>query len=153
MKCKFIYDRVIGILKRRYIDLNVTTIGLGSMYGGFNIYDDELKKKTNPVVYSFGVGEDISFDLKLIEKYNCEIYAFDPTPKSIDWIAKQNLSDKFHFYPYGISNRDGIEKFHLPTNPEYVSGSIFLSTGLKEDTITVQMKRLITIMQETGGGV
>ena len=33
------------------------------------------------VVYSVGLGQDISWDKALIEKYRCEVYGFDPTPK------------------------------------------------------------------------
>ena len=40
------------------------------------------------VVYSIGIGTDASFDLELINTFNCEIYGFDPTPKSIRWVKK-----------------------------------------------------------------
>ena len=33
------------------------------------------------MVYSVGLGQDISWDKALIEKYRCEVYGFDPTPK------------------------------------------------------------------------
>ena len=35
-----------------------------------------------------GCGEDISFDLGLIEMFDCDVYGFDPTPKSIDFVNK-----------------------------------------------------------------
>ena len=31
------------------------------------------------VVYSGGLGEDASFDLDLISRYSCQVWAFDPT--------------------------------------------------------------------------
>src|SRR5436305_14661221 len=36
------------------------------------------------VVYSFGIGEDISFDLQLIDRFAVKVHAFDPTPRSLD---------------------------------------------------------------------
>jgi FkbM family methyltransferase len=66
------------------------------------------------VIYSFGVGEDVSFDLKLIEHYQLQVQGFDPSPRSIKWVAEQNLSDKFHFYPFGLAGRDGEITFSEP---------------------------------------
>lgn len=37
---------------------------------------------SNSIVYSFGVGEDISFDEEVIHEFGCPVYAYDPTPKS-----------------------------------------------------------------------
>ena len=116
----------------------------GNDYGGF--YISPLSKMKN--VYSFGVGTDISFDLAIIEKFNVEIFAFDPTPKSIDWIKNKGEIRNFRFYPIGLSNFDGKTEFHLPKNPEYVSGSAFLYDGVKTEAVSVEMKRLSTIMSE-----
>ena len=35
------------------------------------------------VVYSGGVGEDMSFDLKIQAKYNCNVVLIDPTKKAV----------------------------------------------------------------------
>ena len=35
------------------------------------------------LVYDFGVGDDISFDIALVEGHGCTIHAFDPTPESV----------------------------------------------------------------------
>lgn len=59
---------------------------LGSSYGGWSICPDLLDSKS--IVYSLGIGEDISFDLELIERFGTSIYAFDPTPKSLDWLSR-----------------------------------------------------------------
>ena len=41
------------------------------------------KLNEDSIVYSGGVGEDISFDLKLQDKYNCNIFLIDPTQRAI----------------------------------------------------------------------
>jgi FkbM family methyltransferase len=94
------------------------------------------------------VGEDISFDEALLKEFNCKIFAFDPTPKSIEWIKKHEIHNNFLFFPYGLSTKTENQKFYLPKNKKYVSGSIFLHEAVSNDTITVQMKNLEDIAKE-----
>ena len=95
----------------------------GSSYGGFYIIPSLLDKSS--VIYSFGTGRDVSFDLECIRKHGASVFAFDPTPISIDWIAKKKLPDGFHFHRYGISaSGTGEADFYLPANPRAVSGSL-----------------------------
>lgn len=56
-----------------------TVTFLGTKYGGWAF--DEKLAGPSPVVYSFGLGEDISWDAAMIEKYNVRLFGFDPTPK------------------------------------------------------------------------
>jgi FkbM family methyltransferase len=98
------------------------TVFIGSEYGGWNVSVDLLGPDS--VVYSFGVGEDITFDLGLIAKFGLTIHAFDPTPRSIEWIRRQSLPEGFHFEPVGIGDYDGELSFFLPSNPMHVSMSI-----------------------------
>jgi FkbM family methyltransferase len=76
------------------------------------ICPDHVNKSS--VVYSVGVGLDISFDLALIARFGCQVWAFDPTPISIQWIANQQLPQGFHFSPYGVAAYDGTATFQLP---------------------------------------
>ena len=57
-------------------------IRLGTNYGGWLIPSDNIINE-NSIIYSAGVGEDISFDIILQSKYNCHIYLIDPTEKAI----------------------------------------------------------------------
>lgn len=125
--------------------LKISKLWIGNKYGGFYVYPDILNKES--IVYSFGTGEDISFDVELIERYGCNIFAFDPTPKSIRWIQTNMPASNFHFYDYGISTKSGYELFHLPKNPEHVSGSTIGHSNLNIDTIEVPMKSFKDIIQ------
>ncbi len=82
-----------------------------------------------------------------MKKYNPNIYAFDPTPKAIKYVENHQISknQNFHFYPFGISDKNEIAKFHLPKNPNYVSGSMEYHKDVNEDFIEVEMKSLETI--------
>jgi hypothetical protein len=66
------------------------------------------------IVYSFGVGEDISFDLALIDLVGCDVIAFDPTPVATEWIRNQKYTSKFMFVPIGLASEDGEIEFHVP---------------------------------------
>uniref|UniRef100_A0A7S4LCK0 Methyltransferase FkbM domain-containing protein n=1 Tax=Eutreptiella gymnastica TaxID=73025 RepID=A0A7S4LCK0_9EUGL len=68
---------------------------LGSSYGGWIVDIKRLNRKS--IVYSFGLGKDISFDLSLLEKTNCSVYGFDNTPISSAYLRKQVLPPNFHW--------------------------------------------------------
>jgi FkbM family methyltransferase len=124
-------------------------IWYGNTYGGFYVCPDYLSQDS--LVYSFGIGEDISFDDAIIDRHRCHVYGFDPTPKSLKWIQGQEINPCFHFYDYGISNKSGLTDFYLPRNPEFVSGSIKIQSNISVDTkIVVKMKSLNDIVQELG---
>src|ERR1035437_9343649 len=99
------------------------TIQLGEQaYGSWIICPD--RTVVGGVVYSFGVGEDISWDLAMIERFGVTVHAFDPTPRSIQWVKRQKLPDKFILHEYGIADYDGVARFYPPENSEWVSHTL-----------------------------
>lgn len=120
----------------------------GSNYGGWNVVSSEIT--SDSIIYSFGVGEDATFDIALINKYGLSVHAFDPTPKSIIWVEKQNFPDNFIMHKYGIADFDGDISFNPPDNPDHVSHTILERPKTANKSITVPVKRLTTIMKELG---
>ena len=55
----------------------------GTNYGGWYI-PKNINLNKNSTVYSGGVGEDMSFDLLLNDKYNCKVILIDPTSRAMD---------------------------------------------------------------------
>jgi FkbM family methyltransferase len=116
---------------------------IGTDYGGWGFSTKNIKHDI--IVYSFGVGTDISFDLELIEMFNCKIYAFDPTPRCLNWVKKQTLPDNFIFNPIGLSNIDGESYFNEPPRLDWVSYSE--TTTPTDFSVKCLVNKLSTIMR------
>ncbi len=54
------------------------------------------------VIYSGGVGEDITFEQELIRRFGVKIHIFDPSPVASRTIAAAN-SDRLLFRPVGLA--------------------------------------------------
>ncbi|GAB4143829.1 MAG: hypothetical protein Fur0037_11540 [Planctomycetota bacterium] len=59
------------------------------------------------VVYSFGVGDNIAWDLSMIRRFGCAVHAFDPTPRSGDYVRSRALPEGFRFHEIGLGAVDG----------------------------------------------
>ena len=130
-------------------DISVTKKWFGNDYGGFFVATEFIDK--NSLIYSFGVGQDISFDTEMIKTYDCKVFGFDPTPKSINWIKEQQIPQNFKFYDIGISDKTGTDFFYFPTNPDFVSGSTVEQSNInKEEKIQVELKTLQDTMTMLG---
>ena len=129
---------------------NLKTTYLGSEYGGWYILD--TKSLINSVFVSGGVGEDISFDIEFINKYDSTGILIDPTPRSkiyIDSLRKnfgnkktteysdhgyqkitsynlQNINNNnLKYLDFAMFNKENTDiKFYPPSNKEHVSYSI-----------------------------
>jgi FkbM family methyltransferase len=120
----------------------------GSKYGGWVIAPKRINSES--IIYSFGIGEDASFDVDMIQRFGVKVHAFDPTPKSIEWVHRQNFPANFILHEYGLADFDGESLFNPPENPHYVSYTILERPSTKMNAICVQMKKLETIMKDLG---
>jgi len=94
---------------------------------------DNFPPKDRPcIVYDFGIRDRPKFGIQMYDEFKCQVYAFDPSPVSVEWFTKDEegrmLADKsyYHFYPYGAGGVDGnitlyeyswqqVSNIHLPT--------------------------------------
>jgi FkbM family methyltransferase len=123
------------------------TLTLGNPGAAWTFCPDGLSEGS--VVYSLGVGEDISFDLDLIRRFGVTVHAFDPTPRSVSWIRAQVLANQFVFHPFGVAAQDGMRPFTPPGNARYVSHTL-LQREPSRGAIEVPVQRLSTIMRTLG---
>lgn len=136
---------------------------LGTNYGGWYV-PTNMNLNENSIVYSGGVGEDMSFDLLLQCKYNCNIVLIDPTSKAIKhfdevkqyYNSKQHFTggiqkdyysciqslspnfDKLKYVNIGLWNKKEDLKFYKQSNDNYVSQSLVENMfGQKYDIVPV----------------
>lgn len=144
---------------------------LGTDYGGWALPLD-IKLDTKSIVYSAGVGEDISFDLNLQDKYQCNITLIDPTKRAFthfkelqDYYAKKSLKfsgniqpdyltnictlnpnfDKFSYVNKGLYKEKALLKFYKQSNPKYISQSL-VDNMFGKDYDEVEVDSLKNIM-------
>lgn len=130
------------------VELVCPRLHLGSDYGGWTIQPDLLDSTS--IVYSFGVGQDVSFDLALIERFGLTVHAFDPTPRSSAWVRAQQLPKAFVFQESGLADFDGFATFHPPQRENHVSYSTVSRVARGVLPIQREVFRLETIMRALG---
>jgi FkbM family methyltransferase len=119
---------------------------IGTDYGGWVVPTSLLN--SDSICYCVGCGEDISFDIGLINSFSCDVFGFDPTPRAIKHVrtvAGQN--PKYHFNDVGLWDKEDTLKFFAPRNLHHVSHSL-LNLQKTDDYISVNVKRLSRLMDE-----
>jgi FkbM family methyltransferase len=146
----------------------------GTKYGGWTL-PENLDIGTDSILYSAGVGEDISFDILMSANYDPQIVLIDPTAKAVkhwdevqsfyqkgsdftgniqsDYLTnisevRPNLS-KFVYENIGVWKEKGSLKFYKQENPNYVSQT--LVEGMYGDIYdTVPVDTIQNIMKKHG---
>lgn len=120
----------------------------GNEYGGYELTETGITPES--VIYSFGLGEDASFETDLILKHGCTIHIFDPTPRAVAYFDK-NLASfvNLQFHEYGIWSDDGTQRFYYPKDPDHVSCSI-INIQETKDYFRGEVHRLRSIMAHMG---
>ena len=130
----------------------------GSNYGGW--WYDANNIDANSVVYSFGLGEDTSWDEALLRR-GAHVFGFDPTPKSLEYVRRREElkrgPGRFTLIPEGLWTSDTILKFTLPDDPKHVSlragehqgkqGSIELKVNTLEHFMNVNKHSRLDILK------
>lgn len=107
--------------------------------------------RPDSVIYSFGTGRDLSFDLALIARHGARVHAFDPTPASVQWVHRQTLPPGLIFHEIGLANFDGSMEFHAPrkaTSAHFTPVRRY-KAGVDE-VVSAPVRKLGTIMRELG---
>lgn len=107
---------------------SVPLVSLGHGPGSWAVWPDGLD--SGSVLYSCGVGRDISFERAMIARYGLTVHAFDPTPLALTWARSQQLPANFHLHELGIASHDGVARFQPPTKLKFESFSMVRSSGL-----------------------
>lgn len=129
---------------------------LGTAYGGYMLPSREIREGLT--CYSFGAGEDISFESELAAAFPVEVHIFDPTPRAItyvsDFIKKTSVGgngagQRLHFHPWGVWSSDQQMQFYAPKDPAHVSHSL-VNMQHTTDYFTADCRRPRSIMNALG---
>lgn len=153
------------------VSSSINIIKIGTEYGGWTIPSNFLSE--NSICYLVGAGEDISFDVGLVEKYGCEVFIYDPTPRAklhFEQLVKNTSENKktpinnskndfynlspgnihlLKFKDLGVWNCEKELKFYSPKNPEHVSHSA-LNLQKTDSYFIAKVDRLSKIMDCNG---
>jgi FkbM family methyltransferase len=102
---------------------------------------------SNSVVYSGGVGGDISFELDLVRRIGLSIVIFDPSPIALETI-RQHASDpemqRIEFNPVGLAAESKSLRFeasNVPGEWQIAAGENLGSREIRCTTIPSEMER------------
>jgi FkbM family methyltransferase len=129
-------------------EIGIETERYGGLYSSWATPKGQVNRES--VIYSFGVGEDASWDLGLISKHECEIHAFDPTPRSKAWIRENIADPRFIHHDHALSDQDGTLDLWLPLNADHVSATCGPSARTSGERVTVSCRTLSSLMRDLG---
>lgn len=157
-----------GALNRLRDPLCFSHQKIGTGYGGWYVPTGLLSSQS--LCYGVGAGEDISFEIDLINRYSCEVHCFDPTPRAqrhveqlhrntvngiptsindavnVHYTINPGCLAQLHFHAFGLWSQDRTMRFYAPENPAHVSHSI---VNLQRTTnyFEADCRTLKTVMQ------
>lgn len=126
-----------------FCSIKYKKVTLGTAGDKWTIVDNGIMQ----MVYSGGVGKDISFELDLVQKFNSNVYLFDPSPTGKLTMKRFELIEKLKFFDYGLSQIDGNEIFYYPK--DIFEGSFSTDPfGGSVDSTEFKVRRLSTFAKE-----
>lgn len=123
----------------------------GSKYGRWAIDTTRLNGST--MIASFGLGEDVSFEDAVIARYGCRVVGFDPTPRSVQYLAARKPTPGFAHFPYALGDTDGVVEFSAPPGDvaDQVSASAVAAYGAQDThRFAVPCRTLPSALAEAG---
>jgi len=137
-------DSLTGLSIRRIEGLQ----HLGSKYGGWVVPVNLLNSES--ICYCVGCGEDISFDLELLGRFNCRVYGFDPTPRAVEYVRSAIANTpNYVFEPIGLWDSTCNLQFFSPSDPSHVSHSV-VNLQRTEASLSLPVRRLSEITEMHG---
>lgn len=121
---------------------------MGSNYGGWAAPAGLLDRDS--IVYSVGVGEDISFDLSVAQRFGSQLFLFDPTPIAVEFMARQALPANMTFVPIGLAEKDGVMQFSLPEQEGFHSFGRADANPMNQASVTCKVLTFTSLKRMQG---
>ncbi len=145
------HDLFYTFLHRGTSDL--TDLGDPSESCNWTIRTSRLDSQS--VVYSAGVGRDISFEHALADRFGMKILLLDPSPTGLETMRKSEHQRKeFEFMPVALAGHEGELSLSPPGNPEegsWVSETSLSGSGIANaEMVTVKCETVSSLMRKFG---
>jgi FkbM family methyltransferase len=127
---------------------------LGSDYGGWYMPVNQLSRDS--IVYSAGIGVDVTFDEALIAEVGCQVFGFDPTPFAIEFVASREATpafqQRFRFEPVGLWDSETVLTFYAPKTRGWIGSfsALNLQGTQAADAVHAPVERLSHVMRRLG---
>jgi FkbM family methyltransferase len=109
---------------------------------------DASELSAESIVYSGGVGRDISFERELVSQFGCNVILLDPSPTGRTTMNKvENQHPKLKYLEVGLSDKDGNILLATPEDPTRQSS---FSMTLTNSGLSVPCLSLPTLMKMNG---
>jgi FkbM family methyltransferase len=120
------------------------TLGSRENFCSWTFCPDGLN--VNSVIYSGGVGPDVTFEHGLVQQFGCNVILFDPSPPGLETMSKpENKLPQFKFHPVALAGKCGKLNFAPPLDP---GGSSWFSHAAGARTLEVPCVDLSTLLQQ-----
>lgn len=103
-----------------------------------------------PTCFCIGAGEDITFDIALADRFDADVYIFDPTPRAVTHVESALAEHPgVTFKPWAIWSSDGQVNMFEPRDSTHVSHSIVDLQGTGR-AFKAEARSVPSIMTEFG---
>ena len=128
------------LIRRGY---RLSTLGEENSGCSYTFVSDGLGQES--IVYSGGVGKDISFEHALVRKFGCPVVLFDPSPIGLATMERpENRIPQFRFFPVGLAGHSGTLRLAPPFTPE---GDSWFASDSPSGTSEVRCVDLASLMK------
>src|SRR5438132_4867846 len=98
------------------------------------------------IVYSGGIGSDITFEHALAQKFGCQIVLLDPSPTGVKTMELgENKIPQFHFHPLALAGYTGKLGLRPPLAPD---GDSWFAPADHGGQLDVPCTDLVSLMKQ-----
>jgi FkbM family methyltransferase len=136
------YDIFYRLLLRQRVPL--VTLGETTHECHWTLCPEGLDARS--IVYSGGVGNDITFEHALVKQFGCSVVMIDPSPTGLRTMSRpENRIPQFRFFPIALAGHDGSLNLATPIHSD--EGSWYAQQG-ETGRLNVPCIDLLTLMQQ-----
>lgn len=140
-----VYQVLLLLFQAAFSDSYKTSEAHFAQLGNYLIH--RLRGTSRPIIYSFGVGNDVSFDTEAADLFGVPVFMYDPTPNVARFMEEHADDPRLVFKNEGIYSRDAELKLY--TSDKVLNSSLYPIHGKDKHEI-VRCRTLSDFMSENG---